>query len=85
VLIMNWTDDAACRDYDTELFFPVGTSGPALRQAERAKAICRRCPVRAACLAWALGHPLEAEFGIWGGQDEDERRALRALPVGRSA
>jgi WhiB family redox-sensing transcriptional regulator len=30
----NWYDDAACRDADPDLFFPIGTTGPALRQRD---------------------------------------------------
>jgi WhiB family redox-sensing transcriptional regulator len=41
---MDWHSEAACRGVDPELFFPVGESGPALRQTRRAKAVCRRCP-----------------------------------------
>ena len=70
-----WRNDAACLDVDPDLFFPIGTTGPALDQIDRAKRICRACPVRQRCLAWAL--ELGAASGIWGGTTEDERRALR--------
>jgi len=40
----NWRDDAACRDADPDLFFPIGTTGPALRQIGEAKRVCRTCP-----------------------------------------
>jgi WhiB family transcriptional regulator, redox-sensing transcriptional regulator len=70
-----WRDQAACRDTDPELFFPVGTAGPALVQIGRAKQVCARCPVRVPCLEWALGTGQEA--GVWGGTSEDERRAVR--------
>ena len=40
----NWRDDAACHDADRDLFFPVGTTGPALRQIDEAKRICRVGP-----------------------------------------
>jgi WhiB family transcriptional regulator, redox-sensing transcriptional regulator len=73
----NWRDEAACRDADTDLFFPIGPSGPALRQLEEAKRMCRTCPVRARCLAWALDHGVTD--GVWGGATEDERRAIRRL------
>ena len=72
---MDWRNDAACRDEDPELFFPVGTSGPALSQIAAAKTVCRRCPVSSECLTWALESGQDA--GVWGGQDEDERRALK--------
>ncbi|MFG2515888.1 WhiB family transcriptional regulator [Streptomyces sp. NPDC048584] len=71
----NWRRRAACRTEDPDLFFPIGTSGPALTQAEQAKAVCRRCPVREQCLEWALG--TGQSIGVWGGTDETERRALK--------
>ena len=72
---MDWRHRAACREEDPELFFPIGNTGPALLQIEEAKAVCRRCPVVDACLAWALESGQDA--GVWGGLSEDERRALK--------
>ncbi|ALE72349.1 MULTISPECIES: WhiB family transcriptional regulator [Pseudonocardia] len=72
---MDWRHDAICRDEDPELFFPVGTSGPALMQIAEAKSVCRRCPVTESCLQWALESGQDA--GVWGGMSEDERRALK--------
>ena len=43
----SWREAAACRDADPDVFFPVGTAGPALRQIEEAKRICRACPAQA--------------------------------------
>lgn len=41
-----------------------------------AKEFCRNlCPVRAECLAWALGHG--EDFGVWGGTTPAERRGTR--------
>lgn len=74
-IVTDWRERAACRDEDPELFFPIGATGPALDQAERAKAVCRRCPVIDQCLAWALTTGQDA--GIWGGLTEQERRELR--------
>lgn len=72
---MDWRHRAACRDVDPELFFPIGTDGPAVAQVAEAKAVCRRCPVRAECLTWALSSGQDA--GVWGGLDEHERRAFK--------
>lgn len=64
----------ACRDADPELFFPVSESDTA--QIDRAKNVCRACPVQGSCLQVAMHSPVE---GIWGGTTESERRELRVL------
>lgn len=71
----DWRYNAACADEDPELFFPIGNTGPALRQIAEAKTVCRRCLVVDTCLSWALD--TRQEFGVWGGMSEDERRALK--------
>jgi len=72
---MDWRDHAACRDEDPELFFPVGTTGPAASQVAQAKAVCHRCTVASDCLSWALATGQDS--GVWGGMSEEERRALK--------
>ena len=77
----DWRDDAACRDTDPDLFFPVGTTGPAIEQIESAKAVCDACAAQAACLEFAL--TTNQESGIWGGTSEEERRKLRRAWLAR--
>jgi WhiB family redox-sensing transcriptional regulator len=74
----NWRDAAACRDADPDLFFPIGTTGPARRQIGEAKRVCRTCPAQTQCLAWALDN--RVTDGVWGGTTREERRAMRSLP-----
>ncbi|HEX3899210.1 MAG TPA: WhiB family transcriptional regulator [Mycobacteriales bacterium] len=76
---MDWRHRAACRDEDPELFFPIGTTGPALLQVDDAKAVCRRCDAVDECLSWAIDSDQDA--GVWGGLSEDERRAVRRRRV----
>ncbi|MEU9031465.1 WhiB family transcriptional regulator [Streptomyces sp. NPDC048383] len=57
---------------DPELFFAHALS---TLQTARAKAICRVCPLRAACLEGALER--DEQHGVWGGTDEDERRLMK--------
>lgn len=59
---------------DPDVFFPVGTAGPALRDVGAAKRICARCPVVTECLDFALSSGQTA--GVWGGTCEEERAAL---------
>lgn len=72
---MDWIQRARCRSEDPELFFPVGTSGTAVEQVQRARAVCMRCQVRPQCLEWALATGQDS--GVWGGLSEEERRAVR--------
>lgn len=72
---MDWRDRAACLTVDPELFFPVGNTGPAVDQIDRAKAVCSHCPVTEYCLQYALD--TNQDSGVWGGLSEDERRALK--------
>ena len=71
----DWRDQSACRDTDPDLFFPVGTTGPALEQIENAKAVCAEFEARQPCLEFALS--TNQDSGIWGGTSEEERRKLR--------
>lgn len=67
---MDWRHHAACRGADPEQFFAFS---PAV--SAKAKKVCAACPVRGRCLQHALA--AGEDHGVWGGLDEDERRALR--------
>jgi len=71
----NWRTLALCRFEDPDLFFPAGTEGPSVVQAEHAKAVCRRCPVAEACLDYALTH--NVTDGVFGGLTSSERRSIQ--------
>ena len=71
----DWRQRSACLDSDPDVFFPIGTTGPALEQIETARRICTACLVGEECLEFALATNQEA--GIWGGTTEEERRKLR--------
>ena len=65
-----WRAEAACRNLDLEMFFPTSDE-----ETGQAKAVCETCPVREACLEYALA--THQEDGVWGGLTEAERRRLR--------
>lgn len=73
----DWRPEAACRGLDPELFFSsdeiVNRQERLEREAE-AKAVCTRCTVRTDCLTYALD--AGERYGIWGGLNAQERRAL---------
>ena len=72
----SWRHDALCRGVETDLFFPAGELGEEpVKHAQAAKAVCFKCPVREACLEYALA--TDQPFGVWGGTTEAERRSIR--------
>jgi WhiB family redox-sensing transcriptional regulator len=73
--VTDWRHLSACRDTDPNIFFPIGTTGTAVDQIEKAKAICAQCSVIEECMQYALETNQEA--GVWGGYAEDDRRRLR--------
>ena len=73
----DWTS-ALCAQTDPALFFPEGHGKKVTNAIEQAKRTCGRCPIREACLEWALD--TGQNTGVWGGLSEDERRHLVRVP-----
>jgi WhiB family transcriptional regulator, redox-sensing transcriptional regulator len=77
----DWRSSAACRGLDPDVFFADDFENKQER-AERealAKAVCQSCEVSEDCLGYAL--KAGERYGIWGGLNAQERRALsRKLP-----
>jgi WhiB family redox-sensing transcriptional regulator len=64
----SWSKLAICAGENPDTFFPSnGDPGT------RARQICGHCPVRRDCAEYATGTD---EFGIRGGLDQEQRRAL---------
>ncbi len=72
LVALSWAD-AACRDAEPEVFFPLSAHDVVSRR--EALAHCAVCPVVDACRDLALADP--SIVGIWGGTDEVERARLR--------
>lgn len=68
----SWMRHGVCSQTDPETFFapPDGN----VRWWDAAVAVCRGCPVRDECLAYAIENDIA--YGVWGGSTEAERRPL---------
>jgi WhiB family redox-sensing transcriptional regulator len=66
----DWFVKAACRDMDPNVFFP---NNLATIEEDRAiaKRVCSNCEVKQLCKERARDR--REEYGVWGGEDEDER------------
>lgn len=62
-----WERDAACRDYDPDLFFPERGGRAGQNDAERAIAVCNACPLDAliGCARKAING--NNRHGVWAG------------------
>ncbi|MDF2704520.1 WhiB family transcriptional regulator [Nonomuraea muscovyensis] len=77
MMMLDWSRRAACQTMDPELFFPITLEGPGREQVERAKEVCRGCPVRQPCLDYAID--TRQMNGVWGGTDPSQRRSLTPM------
>ena len=64
-----WMADGNCRLHPPATFFPSDGVG-----VDRARKICRDCPVVATCLEYALDSRID--HGVWGACSERERRRI---------
>lgn len=82
----DWQTHAACIGRTDVMFpdtrgrgpIPVSESGEVAY--DKAREICRSCPVTAPCLAYALA--TRQEHGCWAGTTPNQRRTLRRMGVG---
>ena len=73
-----WMAQGNCRNYPPATFFPSDGVG-----VDRARAICKGCPVGTECLEYALAERIE--HGVWGGCSERERRRILKRRKGLNA
>jgi WhiB family redox-sensing transcriptional regulator len=72
--VTDWPE-AACRQYDPDLWFANEGSSQGRRDVAEAKRICNTCPVLNMCARYALEN--DEEWGIWGTITEADRRKMR--------
>lgn len=78
-----WQERAACRGPQSAAFFPpsyLERKDERDAREQRAKSICQTCPVRRACLDYAIR--IREPHGIWGGLNEMERKQLLGQRAG---
>ena len=65
----SWMSEGNCNYHPPAVFFPSDGVG-----VEVAKKICATCPVKDACLEYALDQ--RVDHGVWGGASERQRRRI---------
>ncbi len=66
-----WVKKALCKGHSS-LFYAYDGERPnsRIKREQKAKAICANCPVKIECRDYARSN---SEFGIWGGENEEDR------------
>lgn len=72
--VSDWRDEAECRAYDSELWFPTSSASEAY---DAPREICGVCPVRQACLDDALNTERGYRYGMRGGKTPKQRQRTR--------
>lgn len=70
----NWGVEAACLDESPDTFYVDGSSGKD-EKLQKAKDICRTCPVAKICLAFAFESDTH-DYYVMGGMIGSERKAM---------
>ena len=74
---LSWQAEAKCNGLDPDYFYPEGLghheNNKNALELEAAQ-FCKGCPVKQACLEYAVA---TNQFGVWGGTSEKQRRRLR--------
>lgn len=74
-----WKEDAACLDFDRELFFDKYEEDVALRPA--IDEFCGECPVARQCFAVGIS---QKSWGVWGGIYLEDGKISREFNKHRS-
>jgi WhiB family redox-sensing transcriptional regulator len=67
-----WTEQAACKGMDTNLFFPDDRTPQNSSKYDVAKQVCAECPVKEECLTYAIENDIRV--GMFGGMSRKQRR-----------
>jgi len=68
-----WMASAVCSQIGGDMWFAEKSEWATVVQA---KILCRQCPVRTQCLAYAMEN--NERFGVWGGLSPRQRRRLKS-------
>ena len=75
-----WKRRGSCRNVDMELFFGPDNAPMPKEQVERAREVCRQCPVWQDCLVSSAEN--DESYGVWAALTPDERRRALSLTHG---
>lgn len=72
-----WADEAACKESPwKDAWHPNDTPLANQQATEYALEVCKTCPVRAECLAFAIKVGPSGAWGIYGGTTHDQRKRM---------
>jgi len=74
---MEWMNEALCREVDPGLFVSDGQSTDVARAYQKARQVCRRCPVIDQCQDYAINLARDHQlWGVWAGMNAQDIHKL---------